>query len=56
MKQNITIVSLGPGDPKLLTAQSMNAMKKAKRLIFPHGAAPGLRGADGSWRCQHIAG
>ena len=34
MKQNITIVSLGPGDPELLTAQSMNAMKKAKRLIF----------------------
>lgn len=34
MKQNITVVSLGPGDPELLTAQSMNAMKKAKRLIF----------------------
>ena len=34
MKQNITVVSLGPGDPGLLTAQSMNAMKKAKRLIF----------------------
>lgn len=28
MKQNITVVSLGPGDPELLTAQSMNAMKR----------------------------
>ena len=34
MKQNITVVSLGPGDPELLTAQSLNTMKKAKRLIF----------------------
>ncbi len=33
MKQNITVVSLA-GDPELLTAQSMNAMKKAKRLIL----------------------
>ena len=34
MKQNITVVSLGPGDPELLTAQSLNTMKKAKQLIF----------------------
>ena len=34
MKQNITVVSLGPGDPELLTAQSLTAMKKATRLIF----------------------
>ena len=34
MKQNITVVSLGPDDPELLTAQSLNTMKKAKRLIF----------------------
>ena len=56
MKQNITVVSLGPGDPELLTAQSMNAMKKGEAADFPHGAAPGLRGADGSGRPKYVAG
>ena len=55
MKQNITVVSLGPGDPELLTAQSLNTMKKAKRLIF-RTAQPGLRGADGSGRPKYVAG
>lgn len=56
MKQNITVVSLGPGDPELLTAQSMNAMKKGEAADFPHGAAPGLCGADGSGRPKYVAG
>lgn len=34
MKQNITVVSLGPGDPELLTAQTIERDEKAKRLIF----------------------
>ena len=41
MKQNITVVSLGPGEPELLTAQSLNTMKKAKRLIFRTVQHPG---------------
>ena len=43
MKQNITVVSLGPGDPELLTAQSLNTMKKAKRLIFRTAQHPVVR-------------
>lgn len=43
MKQNITVVSLGPGDPELLTAQSLNTMKKAKRLISARRSTRSVR-------------
>jgi len=33
MKQ-ITVVSLGPGDPKLLTLQSLDALRKSRHLIL----------------------
>ncbi len=34
MKPSITVVSLGPGDPKLLTLQSYEAIKNAKHLVL----------------------
>lgn len=34
MKPSITVVSLGPGDPSLLTLQSADALRGAKRLIL----------------------
>ena len=34
MKPSITVVSLGPGDPTLLTLQSADALRRAKRLIL----------------------
>lgn len=56
MKQNITVVSLGPGDPELLTAPVHERDEKGEAADFPHGAAPGLRGADGSGRPKYVAG
>ena len=34
MKPSITVVSLGPGDPALLTLQSADALRHARRLIL----------------------
>ena len=34
MKPMITVVSLGPGDPKLLTMQSVDALRKSRCLIL----------------------
>ncbi len=34
MKPTITVVSLGPGDPKLLTLQTADALRKARCLIL----------------------
>ena len=34
MTPTITVVSLGPGDPKLLTLQTADALRKARRLIL----------------------
>jgi tetrapyrrole methylase family protein/MazG family protein len=34
MKPTITVVSLGPGDPKLLTLQTADALRKSRRLIL----------------------
>lgn len=34
MKPVITVVSLGPGDPKLLTLQSIDALRKSRCLIL----------------------
>ena len=34
MKPVITVVSLGPGDPKLLTVQTIDAMRKSRCLIL----------------------
>ena len=34
MKPVITVVSLGPGDPKLLTIQSLDALRKSRHLIL----------------------
>ncbi len=34
MKPVITVVSLGPGDPKLLTVQSLEALRKSRCLIL----------------------
>lgn len=34
MKPSITVVSLGPGDPSLLTLQSADALRRARRLIL----------------------
>lgn len=46
MKPSITVVSLGPGDPGLLTTQSADALRHARRLILRtdrHRAAAWLR-------------
>lgn len=46
MKPSITVVSLGPGDPALLTLQSADALRSARRLILRtarHRAADWLR-------------
>lgn len=46
MKQTLTVVSLGPGDPSLITLQTADAMRRAKRLILRtarHPAADWLR-------------
>ena len=37
MTPTITVVSLGPGDPKLLTLQTADALRKARRLILRTG-------------------
>ena len=45
MKPVITVVSLGPGDPELMTMQTVSALRKARRLILRtrrHAAAPWL--------------
>ena len=34
MKPTITVVSLGPGDHRLLTVQSLEALKSSRRLIL----------------------
>lgn len=34
MKQTLTVVSLGPGDPSLMTLQTADAMRQARRLIL----------------------
>lgn len=34
MKPSITVVSLGPGSPELMTMQTVNALRKARRLIL----------------------
>lgn len=34
MKPSITVVSLGPGDPRLLTLQSADALRKSRNLIL----------------------
>ena len=34
MKPVITVVSLGPGDPKLLTLQTVESLKKSRCLIL----------------------
>ena len=34
MKPAITVVSLGPGDPKLLTLQTAEALRKSRCLIL----------------------
>ena len=31
----LTIVGVGPGDPTLLTIAAVNAIKKAKVIVFP---------------------
>ena len=32
---SFTIVGVGPGDPSLLTIAAVNAIKKAKVIVFP---------------------
>ena len=32
---NLTIVGVGPGDPSLLTIAAVDAIKKAKVIVFP---------------------
>ena len=32
---SLTIVGVGPGDPSLLTIAAVNAIKKAKVIVFP---------------------
>lgn len=34
MKKNVTVISLGPGDPDLLTQAAASLLRKTKRLIF----------------------
>ena len=34
MKPMITVVSLGPGNPELMTLQTIQALQKARRLIL----------------------
>ena len=34
MKPMITVVSLGPGSPELMTMQTVQALQKARRLIL----------------------
>lgn len=46
MKPTITIVSLGPGDPNLMTLQAADTLRNAKQLILRterHGAAAWLQ-------------
>ena len=46
MKPVITVVSLGPGDPGLLTLQTADALRNAKQLILrteQHGVAQWLK-------------
>jgi len=46
MKPTITVVSLGPGDPGLMTLQTADALRAAKRLVLrteQHGVAAWLR-------------
>ncbi len=46
MKPTITIVSLGPGDPALMTLQTADALRNAKQLVLrteQHGVAAWLK-------------
>ena len=46
MKPSITVVSLGPGDPPLLTLQTADALRTAKQLVLrteQHGVAAWLK-------------
>lgn len=52
MKQIITVVTLGPGDPQLLTLQSVDALRQSKRLILrteQHPVAGWLHSQDISY-------
>ena len=45
MKPSITVVSLGPGDPGLMTLQTADALRNAKQLVLrteQHGVAAEL--------------
>jgi len=33
---SLTIVGVGPGDPSLLTIAALDAIKKAKVIVFPY--------------------
>ena len=46
MKPTITVVSLGPGDPQLLTLQTADALRSARQLVLrteQHGVAAWLK-------------
>ena len=35
MQQTVTFVSLGPGDPELLTVKALNTLKQADVIVVP---------------------